>query len=51
MITALHDRDRALELYQAVVREETDIKSNVRFATRRIHELTTDTRTAEANGG
>ena len=36
----LHDRDRALELYQAVLKHETQDKSNVRFATRRIHELT-----------
>lgn len=37
----LRDRDRALELYQRVVRDETADRSNVRFATRRIHELTT----------
>ena len=36
----LHDRDRALELYHGVVQHETDHKSNVRFASRRIHELT-----------
>lgn len=39
----LHDRDRALELYHAVVNDETYITSNVRFAMRRIHELTADT--------
>lgn len=50
----LHDRDRALELYQSVVRHETAIKSNVRWAMRRIHELTTATAspsTAQATGG
>ena len=36
----LQDRDRALELYQSVVEDETAIKSNVRFAGRRIRELT-----------
>jgi TolA-binding protein len=36
----LHDRDKALELYRAVVQEETSILSNVRFAQRRIGELT-----------
>lgn len=36
----LHDRDRALELYHAVLKHETQEKSNVNFATRRIHELT-----------
>lgn len=35
----LHDRDRALELYHAVLKFETATKSNVRFASRRIHEL------------
>lgn len=35
----LHDRDRALELYHAVLEHETATESNVRFATRRIHEL------------
>jgi len=39
----LHDRDRALELYQEVVDHETKIESNVRFAMRRIYELTLDT--------
>ncbi|MCH8149982.1 MAG: hypothetical protein IH987_18725, partial [Planctomycetes bacterium] len=42
----LHDRDRALELYQAVLKDEVGDKSNVRFATRRIHELTTGDRSA-----
>lgn len=46
----LHDRDRALELYKAVEERELAIKSNVRFATRRIHELTRDRRTAQAAG-
>ncbi len=36
----LHDRDRALELYQAVVRNPDSNTSNVRFASRRIGELT-----------
>ena len=44
----LHDRDRALELYQSVLKHETNYKSNVRFATRRIHELTAINRTASA---
>jgi TolA-binding protein len=44
----LHDRNRALELYQSVVRNESANKSNVRFATRRIHELTGGTRRAQA---
>lgn len=46
----LHDRDRALELYQSVVEHETDIKSNVRWASRRIHELTTDKRRQDESG-
>ena len=50
----LHDRDRALELYHDVLRHETSKGSNVRFATRRIHELTasepsTDYRSARAD--
>ena len=44
----LHDRDRALELYQSVLKNETGDQTNVRFATRRIHELTTARRTATA---
>ena len=44
----LHDRDRALELYQSVVKNETAHQTNVRFATRRINELTTARRTATA---
>ena len=36
----LHDRDRALELYHATLESEADDASNVRFATRRIRELT-----------
>ena len=39
---SLHDRDRALELYQHVVAHETNDKNNVRFASRRIRELTAD---------
>jgi hypothetical protein len=35
----LHDRARALELYQRVLKEETGDSSNVRHATRRIAEL------------
>jgi len=38
----LHDRDRALELYRQVVQVETAYESNVRFAARRIEELTAD---------
>lgn len=44
----LHDRDRALELYQSVLKNEADNSTNVRFATRRIHQLTTERRTATA---
>lgn len=36
----LHDRDRALELYQEALKHEAGNSSNVRFATRRIHQLT-----------
>ena len=36
----LHDRDRALELYQAVLEQEPFNKSNLRFSTRRIKQLT-----------
>ena len=46
----LHDRRRALELYQSVVERETDIQSNVRWASRRIHELTTDKRREKEAG-
>ncbi len=46
----LHDRDRALELYHAVIRDETDSARNVRIATNRIHALTKDHRTASADG-
>lgn len=38
----LHDRDRALELYQSVLKEEASRGSNVRFSTRRIEELIRD---------
>jgi hypothetical protein len=44
----LHDRDRALELYQSVLKNETAGQSNLRFATRRIQELTTAPRAATA---
>ncbi len=47
----LHDRDRALELYQAVLKDEVGDKSNVRFATRRIHELTTGDQSARTDRG
>lgn len=40
----LHDRDHALELYRAVVEQETDNRSNVRFAHRRINQLTDENR-------
>ena len=36
----LHDRDRALELYQSVLQDDAATASDVRFATRRISELT-----------
>ncbi len=36
----LHDRARALELYQQVLKEETTNKSNTAFASKRIYELT-----------
>jgi len=35
----LHDRDRALELYQAVLKDETFNGSNVRFSSRRVNQL------------
>ena len=38
----LHDRDRALELYRAVLEHESDNRRNVRFALRRIEELISD---------
>jgi len=44
----LHDRDRALELYQNVLKDEAWEQSNVRFSTRRIEELSRETRRAEA---
>lgn len=44
----LHDRDRALELYQQVLTEETKNKSNVHFATRRIRQLTQGRNTERA---
>ncbi len=36
----LHNRDLALELYQAVIAKESAYEGNVRFAARRIDELT-----------
>lgn len=42
----LHNRDRALELYRAVTEVETDNRSNVRFANRRINELIDEGRSA-----
>jgi tetratricopeptide (TPR) repeat protein len=36
----LHDRARALELYQRVLQEETSNRSNTAFASKRIYELT-----------
>lgn len=39
----MHDRRRALELYHDVLRFETAEKSNVRFAVRRIEQLTKET--------
>ncbi len=46
----LHDRDRALELYKAVVQAEPGFTSNARFAQRRIGYLTDENRTAQAAG-
>lgn len=55
----LHDRDRALELYQLVLKDETPEqcsvnklarRTNVDFATRRIGELTRETRSARVGG-
>lgn len=55
----LHDRDRALELYRRVLQDETPEQSsvnklarrtNVDFATRRIGELTRETRSARVGG-
>jgi len=45
----LHDRDRALELYHAVAKDETGDRSNLRFAQRRINELTSGERTSQAS--
>jgi len=36
----LHDRERALKLYQDVIEKETFVKSNVDFAHKRIRQLT-----------
>ena len=36
----LHDRDRALELYQALMKDQNGEPANLRFASRRISELT-----------
>ena len=44
----LHDRDRALELYQDVLTYEASNATNVRWATRRIEELSGTARTARA---
>lgn len=46
----LHDRDRALELYHEVITIETADRTNVRFAMRRIYELTQDSN-ARADAG
>lgn len=45
----LHDRDQALELYQAVLDHEASIPSNVRWASRRIGELIASEQTAIAD--
>jgi hypothetical protein len=47
----LHERDRALELYQSVLEHETEFKNNLRVATRRIQELTGSQRTGQPNPG
>ena len=44
----MHDRDRALELYRAVLESETENGSNVRFSQRRINELTSGRTAASA---
>ena len=44
----LHDRDRALELYQAVVHDDGQSGRHARYAANRIHELSRDWRTADA---
>lgn len=44
----LLDRDHALELYQKVVKQETATKADVRFAARRIRELSNAAQTAGA---
>jgi hypothetical protein len=44
----LHDRDRALELYHAVVEDENSTPGNARSASRRIEELTRDARQVRA---
>jgi len=38
----LHDRSRALELYQDIITRESGDQSNMRFAVRRIGQLTSD---------
>ena len=38
----LHDRDRALELYRSVMKDETANGSNLRFASRRVRQLDKD---------
>jgi len=38
----MHEYEKALEMYQAVVEKERFNKSNVDFASRRIHELTSE---------
>jgi len=43
----MHDRQRALQLYQDVLRFETAEKSNVRFAVRRIEQLTKELQPGE----
>jgi hypothetical protein len=43
----LHDRARALELYHSVLAHETGDEKNIRFATRRIRELSTELSQAE----
>ncbi len=44
----LHDRDRALELYHAVIEMENDEQSNVNFALRRIGQLSENPAGAQA---
>lgn len=47
----LHDRDKALELYRAALRDETQHGGNARFASSRVAELTGESRVLAAPPG